>query len=73
MPTFPTHASLRVVGPSEVVILVVGAGVTAAPLQILNESESGVAEIAVDGQLNTIAGAFLSRGPSLASAVETTS
>ena len=70
---FPLHSSLRVVGPNEAIVLVVAQGVTDPPLQILNDDETGVAEIAIDGQVNTLTGAFWARGPSLVDEVETTS
>ena len=73
MPTFPTQPSLRVIGPSSTIVLVVAQGVTDPPLQILNDDETGVAEIGIDGLIRTIAGSFWSRGPSIDDDVATTS
>ena len=72
-PVFPLHASLRVVGPNTAIVLVVAQGTTDAPLQIFNKSEAAVAEVAIDGQVSTLAGAFLARGPSIVDSVVSTS
>lgn len=65
MPTFPSTATLRAVGPNQVIAIVMPPGSTEPPLQILNDDEDGVAEITIEGTLRTVAGSFWVRGPSI--------
>jgi len=65
MPEFPTVPIARVIGPSKAVVIVVAQGVTAAPLQVLNEDETCVSEIGASGRLRMLNGAFQVRGPSI--------
>ena len=70
MPTCPTRAETRVIGPVADVFIVVGEGVTESPLVVYDNDETIVSDITIEGQVRTIVGAFWRRGTSITETIE---